>query len=209
MGNELLTAFLALGLITILPGPDVAVVTHAALTQGQTGARRAAAGITLGLTIWGVATVGGLAALLAESAAAYSAVKLIGAGYLIFLGVRTLIQLRGDVHQAIAHATPAPRGRGPFRRGLLTDLLNPKIAVFYVAVLPGLAPDALALSAGLALLVAMHVVITISWLTFYGTFVVRAGDAFRRPEIRRRMEALTGAVMVGLGIQIALTGRNG
>jgi threonine/homoserine/homoserine lactone efflux protein len=128
-----------LALLTIVPGPDMAVVTRRALVGGRADALRAAGGVVAGLLVWGSLAVLGLTALLAASPSAYLVVRVLGVAYLTFLGVQAL---RGAGRQpSPGSSSPAP-GR-PFVTGLSANLLNPKIAVFYSAVLPTLAPPSL------------------------------------------------------------------
>ena len=136
-----LLVFLAVaGLLVVTPSPDMALVTRNALGRGRRAALLTALGIETGLLVWTGASVLGLAALLAASAFAFTAVKLAGAAYLVYLGLRTLLSLRGS-------ATTAPSSRpspaeatiaegSPFQQGLLSNLLNPTIAVFFTSLIP-------------------------------------------------------------------------
>lgn len=204
MWTSLLAATGALALLTVLPGPDVAVVTRTTLVGGRSGGVRCAAGIGSGLIVWGLLTVAGLAALLAASATAYTVVRLAGAAYLLWLGVRALLGTRHTDEDV-----PVPHNRRPWRTGFTTNVLNPKIAVFYTGVLPGLAPAALPEVAALALLVGIHVVLTLVWLTAYAVTVHRASVTLRRPRIRRMTERITGAALLGFGTKVALSVRAG
>jgi threonine/homoserine/homoserine lactone efflux protein len=136
---SLVAAVAALALLTLLPGPDLAVVTRLALSSGRGQAVRGALGIVTGLLVWGLLTVAGLAALLAASPVAYAVVTWAGAGYLVLLGLRALWQSRSV--PASPGEVPVRSAGSGYRTGLVTNLLNPKIAVFYTGLLPGLVPD--------------------------------------------------------------------
>ncbi|MBO3745850.1 LysE family translocator [Streptosporangiaceae bacterium NEAU-GS5] len=195
---QVLSAAGVLALLTMAPGPDTAVVTRRAVTSGWRDGLWTVGGITAGLLVWGALTVAGLAVVLAASAVAYTVVKLAGAAYLIFLGVQALLRRH---HDEVA-SFPAPRG-GPWRTGLLTNLLNPKIAVFYTSLLPTLAPPALPPQAAMALLVLLHALLTIGWLGGYVLMLSRARAFFARPAVRRWMERITGIVLIGFGLKVA------
>lgn len=208
MTGQIVAAVVTLVLLTVAPGPDVAVVTRAAL-GGRVAARRAAVGITTGLLLWGALTVGGLAALLAASATAYSIVKYGCGAYLLWLGIATLWRTR---HRATDDAPGAPPRAGlgggmanPFRTGFMSNILNPKIAVFYTGLLPQLVPDGVAHTPGLVALVAFHVAITLGWLLLYGVIVRRTADRLQRPSAQRIMERITGVVLVGFGLRVLTT----
>jgi threonine/homoserine/homoserine lactone efflux protein len=185
--------------IALTPGADTALVVRNALVAGAAPARRTALGTASGLMVWGAASACGVAAVLNASAEAYTTVKLAGAAYLIWLGV-----------QAIRHAgahEPAggPRSGSPFRQGLLCNLLNPKAGVFFTALLPQfVSPQDPALAVSL-LLTAIAAVTSLMWLTVYATLVPRAGDVLRRQPVRRAIDRVTGTVLIGLGVRLALS----
>ncbi|WP_372461473.1 LysE family translocator [Actinacidiphila acidipaludis] len=131
-----------LAVLPMVPGPDMAVVTRRAVSSGWQDGLRTVGGITVGLLVWGVLTIVGLAAVLAASAAAYTVVKLAGAAYLFFLGVHALLNSRQARAQAPDAHPDVPAGN-PWRTGLVNNVFNPKIAVFYTS-LPGprLLPEA-------------------------------------------------------------------
>jgi threonine/homoserine/homoserine lactone efflux protein len=193
-----LAAVGALTLLTLLPGPDVAVVTRVALSRGRPAALRTSLGIVCGLLTWGLLTVAGLAALLAASATAYTVVRLAGGAYLCLLGIRA-IRSAGTAHE---EAAPAHRG-SPWRTGFVSNVLNPKIAAFYTGVLPQLVPEGAPHAAGLAALVAVHVAVTLAWLALYAALVTRAARALRRPRVRRALDRVTGVVLLGFGVRVA------
>ncbi|MEW1748952.1 LysE family translocator [Streptomyces angustmyceticus] len=201
---QFLAAAGVLAVLTMVPGPDMAVTTKQALTSGWQDGLRTVGGITAGLLLWGVLTVVGLAAVLAASATAYTLVKLAGAVYLAFLGVQALWHSRRGRSGAPAPDAPAPAGN-PWRTGLVSNVFNPKIAVFYTGLLPTLAPSGLSSQTGMALLVLLHALLTLVWLSGYVMLLARARAFFDRPAVRRAMDRVTGIVLIGFGIKVATT----
>ncbi|MEU8617490.1 LysE family translocator [Streptomyces sp. NPDC048623] len=201
---EFLAAAGVLALLTMVPGPDMAVVTRRAVAAGWRDGLLTVAGITTGLLVWGVLSVAGLAAVLAASATAYTVVKLVGAVYLVVLGVQALRAARRGAHtDATAQAAlPAPSGN-PWRTGLVNNVLNPKIAVFYTGLLPTLAPHGLSPHTGMTLLVLVHAALTVLWLGGYVLLLARARAFFARAAVRRGMERITGVVLIGFGVKVA------
>ncbi|MFG2830773.1 LysE family translocator [Streptomyces sp. NPDC048434] len=190
-----------LALLTVVPGPDMAVVTKRAIASGRAEALRTAAGITTGLLVWGVFTVVGLAAILAASAQAYFVVKILGAAYLVLLGLQALWQSRRSAPRTAALTATGP-GRA-YLTGLTTNVLNPKIAVFYTGLLPTLTPHGLPTAAGMGLLVLLHAMLTLTWLGAYAYLVSRARSFFERPRVRRLLDRVTGGVLIGFGVRVA------
>lgn len=200
----MLTHFMAaigvLGLLTIVPGPDMAVVTRRALVAGPGDGLRTVGGIATGLLLWGALTVAGLAAVLAASSAVYLAVKLLGAGYLVFLGAQALWRHRSAAPAVTTESDPAG---SPWRTGLVSNVLNPKIAVFYTGLLPTLAPPGLPTDWALTLLVLLHTTLTLAWLGGYVLLLSKAGPVLQQPRIQRVLGRTTGVTLVGLGLVVA------
>ena len=207
---------LVVGLLTIVPGVDTVLVLQAAATRGRAVAAATVAGICSGLLIWGVAAALGVSALLAASRTAFDVLQVAGALYLLWLGVRLLLAAwRGgpdreegeDVDTSRAGEGVAPTRVGParaaragYRRGLLTNLLNPKIGVFYLAVLPQFVPpDVPAALAGVALAL-VHVVETVVWFALIIAAVHVARAWFARASVRRWIDAVSGTALVGFGL---------
>ncbi|MFE0866113.1 LysE family translocator [Streptomyces rochei] len=201
---QLLTAAGVLAVLTVVPGPDMAVVTKRAVSAGWQDGLRTVGGITAGLLVWGVLTVVGLAAVLAASATAYTVVKLAGAAYLVFLGIQALIHSRRGRAQTSDTLPAAPVG-SPWRTGLVSNIFNPKIAVFYTGLLPTLAPPGLSPHAGMALLVLIHAVLTAVWLGSYVLLLAKARAFFQKPSVRCAMDRITGVVLIGFGLKVAAT----
>jgi len=198
-------AFLGISaLVIVTPGPDTAVTVRNALIGGRRGGVMTAAGVALGQTIWATATSLGIVALLVAAEPVFLALKLAGAAYLVYLGVQALI---GALRPAAPEMAAAPAARlapaAAFRQGLISDLGNPKMAVFFASVLPQFAPLDGPVFAALVLLGLVFAAMTFLWLALYSAVVARAGDYLRRPAIRRTIEGVTGTVLVALGLRLA------
>ena len=219
---QLLTFLVVAGLLTITPGADMALVMRHALGGGTRPAFFASLGICLGTLIWGTASALGVSVVFARSALAFAVLKYIGGAYLVYLGVRALRDAVRREGRPEGRPLPSIEGtprelRGDMRRGrsrsacfaqgLLTNLLNPKVAVFYVTFLPQfVAPDRPVLSQSV-FLAFTHVVMGLIWLTVYARFIDRMAAVLLTERVKRRIEAVTGAVLMTLGIRLALARR--
>jgi threonine/homoserine/homoserine lactone efflux protein len=205
-------AFLAIStLLAITPGPDTALVTGNALVGGRRAGAFTVLGIALGLLVWTLAASVGIAAVLRASEPAFVAVKVVGSVYLVYLGAQAL---RGAIRGKGARIELAPAGtarippRVAFRQGLLCNLGNPKIAIFFTSFLPQFAAGDDPSFAALLVLALTFSAIGLLWLTVYNLGVARAGEFLRRPTVRRLVEGLTGIVLVGFGVRLALERRS-
>jgi RhtB (resistance to homoserine/threonine) family protein len=204
----LLTQSLALGGVVLIaamaPGPDFLVVMRNAMVSGRRAGIAAAAGIASGVAAWAVVTSVGVAGLLAASAVAFTIVKLIGAAYLVLLGIRALIAARRGGYAEMTVHGPAQRGAAAaFRQGLITNLLNPKVAVFFVALLPQFLPHS-ATAADTIALSATAAVVSLVWFTLLATMVSAMRRLLTGPKVRRAIDAVTGGLMVAIGVRIAV-----
>jgi threonine/homoserine/homoserine lactone efflux protein len=199
--QEPLVFLAVVALLTITPGADMAMVARSVLTGGRRDALATTLGICAGCLVWAIVSAAGVAALLAASETAYDALRLVGAAYLIWLGVQSLLAARRGADSAADLV--GVRRPSPFRQGLLTNLFNPKIAVFYSTFLPqfiGPGDPALLLS---MLLAGVHIALGLVWLSAYAWLLDRAVTAFRSSRLRRALDALTGTVLVALGLRLA------
>ena len=191
-----LLAFAGVALVvSISPGPDMALVLRNTLRGGRAAGFRTVAGIAIGLLVWATLSALGIAAVLAASTTVFTVLKLAGAAYLVYLGVQSLRALRRD------ERIEAPRPAGsPFRQGLVTNLLNPKLAVLFTTLLPQfIAHDDPAAKS--ALLAAIFLAIGLTWLVVY---TLIAGVVARSRRFRVATEAVTGVVLIALGARLAL-----
>lgn len=198
-------AFVGLcAVLAISPGANLAVVLRCAAGGNQRAAVAATAGLTAGKIMWAAASLVGLAALLAASATAYQVVRLLGAAYLVFLGVQALWSSRRKTAGADDAETDAPplAPSRAFVRGLVGDVLNPKVGLFYATVFPQFIEpgDPLVLTA--ALLLALHAIILMTWYPTISFLLTRAGRAVR-PGLARAAERVMGGVLVALGVRVA------
>ena len=199
--------FLAISVLLILiPGPDTAVVTKNALLGGRRLGIAAALGVSLGLVIWTTAAALGIAALLKASDLAFNALKIAGAAYLVWIGVQ---MLRSRNTLPSSSAQPVGRGHGvrALRQGLLSDLGNPKIAVFFTSFLPQFVHGSGSPFGPLLVLGGIFAVLTLAWLVAYGVAVGHASEFIRRPRVRRSLDRFTGVVLVGFGVRLAFEHR--
>jgi threonine/homoserine/homoserine lactone efflux protein len=212
--TAVLTFAVVAGLVTIIPGLDTAMVLRSAIMHGRKQAFATALGINTGALIWGAGAAVGVSALLTASTLAYTLLRIAGASYMVWLGSRMLWSTLRNRRDPLAEtrtmmATGTATGTGTFRswsRGLMTNLLNPKIGAFYVAVLPQfIPPDAPHLAVGL-LLALVHDLEGILWFTaiILGTHSVRA--ALGRRSAQRAVDGITSVTLIGFGLRLGLSG---
>ena len=198
-----LLAFVAVAaLVIVTPGQDTALTIRNTLTGGRRTGIATALGVSSGQAVWALATSLGLAAVLVASEHVFLGLKLLGAAYLVYLGVHSLWRaLLG--RRAGGPLTGKPLARGAaFRQGLVSNLGNPKMAVFFTSLLPQFASGDTAFLdlLGLGLLFSA---MTALWLAGYALAVDRASALLRRPLVRRVLDAVTGVVLVALGLRLA------
>lgn len=202
--TPLLAFAAAAAILTITPGLDTALVLRTAAVEGQRRAALAGAGICSGLMIWGAAVAAGLGAVLAASATAYSALRWIGAAYLLYLGGGMLLRPRsGLVMQERQPAAPAAGRRSWYVRGMLTNVLNPKVGVFYVTFLPQFIPAHVNVPALVAAMVAIHAVEGMLWFALLISATRTLSRWIQRPAVVRRLDRVTGVVLVAFGVRLA------
>jgi RhtB (resistance to homoserine/threonine) family protein len=208
MGIDLAPFLLISVLLILIPGPDTAIVTKHALLAGRRGGVFAAVGVAAGLAIWTLAAAVGVAAVLRASAVAFLALKIVGAIYLVWMGVQLLRARTAAEAPASEGAVSGRRvARKAVRQGLLSDLSNPKIAVFFTSFLPQFVHGDRHGFASLLMLGAIFCVLTLFWLVFYGNLVGHGSTVLRRPAVRRALDRFTGVVLVAFGIRLAFEHR--
>ena len=200
----LLFAFIAISLLlAVTPGPDMALVTKNALAHGPRGVLLTTTGIAFALVLWVTATAVGLAAVLKASTTLFFALKLVGGAYLAYLGVRAWLASRKESGDLLEGVRSAPAG-SILRQGFLSAGTNPKLGVFFVTFLPQFVDPRQPLLQQLLLLGAIFAVIGWSWMNVYGLLVARIRDFITSPRVRRWMDRVTGTVLIGLGLRLAL-----
>jgi len=207
-----LLAFLGISAVVIMtPGQDTALTIRNTLHGGRSAGMATAAGVAIGQAGWTLAAALGLTALLVASEPAFAALRLAGAAYLIYLGAHSLwLAIRPSSDVPTESSGRGGGGRAPrraLRTGVVSNLGNPKMAVFFTSLLPQFAvpgPGAGAAMLGLGLVFAS---MTLLWLSCYAVVVARAGNVLRRPRVRRTVDAITGTVLLAFGGRLAATER--
>jgi RhtB (resistance to homoserine/threonine) family protein len=191
--------------LAITPGLDTMLVVRAAAVTGRVAGLAAVAGIALGCLVWAIASALGVTAVLTASRVAFEVLRIAGVAYLCWLGVRALWHARrrpatGGLIDSTVEAQPSILAA--FRTGLVTNLLNPKVGVFYLSVMPQFLPEGLNPLLGSLVLGGIHIAEGIVWLSLVVAVVGRARGWLQRPAVRRRLEQLTGVVFLGFGVRL-------
>ena len=207
VAQALIAFCLAAGLLTIAPGLDTALVLRTAAAEGPKGAALATLGVVMGCLTWGAAVALGLGALLAASQLAFTVLKWGGALYLVWLGVNLLLKPRSRFDLEIADRASAPGNHSWLVRGFLTNLLNPKVGVFYVSFLPQFLPAHVPAAPFIFLLAVLHALMGLIWFNLLITATRPVARALKRPAVVRRLDRLTGLVFLGFGLKLALIRR--
>jgi len=201
----------AAGLLTITPGADTAMVLRTSTSCGPRDGVAASVGICLGLLVWGMSSAFGLTALLAASERAFNIVKWMGAAYLVYLGIKLLARPRTSMSVDTASSgRPATgsRNKGAFYRGFLSNILNPKVGIFYVTFLPQFIPSGANYAAFSLLLTGIHLLITLAWFATLIALTIPLTGFLVKPQVVRNLDRLTGCVFVGFGCKLALAKRS-
>lgn len=200
-----LLAFVGVSLLlAVTPGPDMAVVTRNALAHGRRGVLLTTSGIALALVVWVTATAVGLSALLRTSGEVLFALKLVGAAYLAYLGIRTLLESRSRPADLLDGTPGAAPAHAVFRQGFLSAISNPKLGVFFVTFLPQFVLPGQQVLPRLLELGVTFAVIGWAWMNVYGLFVTRLRNVITAPRVRQWMQRVTGVVLLGFGARLAL-----
>jgi threonine/homoserine/homoserine lactone efflux protein len=207
-----LPAFVAVSLLVICtPGQDTALTVRNTLLGGRRAGVLTGLGVAAGQACWTVAASAGVTAVLIASEPAFVALKLAGAAYLVYLGAQALlsaIRRRPAAHAAADRPSGRTlRGVAGFRQGVVSNLANPKMAMFFTSLLPQFAPQDGAAVLPLLFLGLVFCALTFVWLACYAAAVAKAGDLLRRDRVRRWLDGVMGAALVGLGVRLATTPR--
>jgi threonine/homoserine/homoserine lactone efflux protein len=188
--------------VVVIPGPDMALVARNVFRHGRAAGYATSLGICTGILGWGVAAALGIATILATSSVAFTILKFAGAAYLIYLGISTLLS-RDDVAIEGASGSPALPAPHAWLQGLLSALLNPKLGVFFLTLLPQfIAPGEPAALRALQLALVFDL-IGLAWLLLYSAMLAAIGDALGRSGPRRFIRWVSGTVLVALGVRVA------
>jgi threonine/homoserine/homoserine lactone efflux protein len=209
MDGSFLT-FLGVSIVVIVaPGPDTALTIRNTLRGGRASGVSTALGVSAGQLIWAAATSLGLVAVLLASEPVFRAVRLAGAAYLIWLGAQSLRSaFRGHAPRVPADAGGRPLGsRAAFVQGIVNNLGNPKMAVFFASVLPQFTAPGQGMVSALVLLGVVFSTLTCTWLTVYAIAISTAGRLLRASRAQRAIEAVSGTALIGLGTRVAVDAR--
>ena len=202
--SSLFLAFIAISLLlAVTPGPDMALVTKNALAHGPRGVFLTTTGIALALVLWVTASAVGVAAVLKASATLFYALKLVSGAYLAYLGVRAWLSSRKEPGDLLAGMKAAPAG-SILRQGLISAGTNPKLGVFFVTFLPQFVDPHRQLLPQLLLLGSVFALIGWAWMNVYGLLIARIREFITAPRVRQWMDRITGTVLIGLGVRLAL-----
>ncbi len=200
----MLFEFIIASLVLIaLPGPDQALIMRNALVGGPAAGMRTMLGGVSGLTLHAAAAALGISALLATSATAYAALKLVGIAYLLYLGVR-MWRSAGRPGESV----PEARGGRPFAQGFVSNALNPKVALFFLTFVPQFLPGSGSTLPTALALSAVFAAIYLAWFTGLIALVGRASAALRRPRVQAWTERVTGSALILFGARLAAAGRH-
>ncbi|AGL85652.1 LysE family translocator [Pseudomonas protegens] len=202
--ENLLAFTLAATLLTLTPGLDTALVLRTATVEGRRQALRAALGINAGCLIWGAAVAFGLGALIAVSELAFNLLKYCGAAYLAWLGLNMLLRPRHSFAPTGANSDP---GTNWFLKGMLGNVLNPKVGVFYVSFLPQFIPQGQPLVAWTFGLVSIHVVLGLGWSLLLIAATRPLAGVLQREKVIQWMDRTTGMIFVLFAARLALSRR--
>ena len=196
--------------ITLIPGPDMALVLRNGVRGGRSAAWATGLGCCTGIAVWGLTSVVGLAAIVAASGRAFDVLRIAGAVYLAVLGLgASRSAISGDPPPlaqpaALAGQPTAIDSRTAFRQGLVSNLLNPKIALLFITLLPQFVAHGEARTATTAELGLAFLLVGLTWMRLVSLGVGAIGRALARPSVRRTIEGVAGTVLVGLAVRVAL-----
>jgi threonine/homoserine/homoserine lactone efflux protein len=195
--------------VTIAPGPDMALVARRAITDGWRRASVTSAGVVTGLLVHATASAIGISAILVRSATAFTVLKVVGACYLVLLGILSFRAARRTAREPAelrGEERPLRPARTSFAQGFVNNVLNPKPALFYLAFVPQFVEPGDPVVVLIGILVAIHIAISIVWLAAWGWLVGRASSVLAS-RWRATLERVTGAVLIALGLRLATTSR--
>jgi threonine/homoserine/homoserine lactone efflux protein len=202
----MMTFAIAALVLIMMPGPDLALITGNSLRGGRRGGLLTVLGGVLGVTVHAGTAALGLSALLMASATAFTALKIVGAGYLLWMAVQVLRSARrtGRTPEAAEVVAVPQRWSAYLRQGFLSNALNPKVALFFVTFLPQfLSPDSGSARAEALIMSGIFAVLFVAWFGLYVTAVERLGRWLRRPRVKARIEQFTGLVLATVAVRLA------
>ncbi|WP_344127442.1 LysE family translocator [Luedemannella flava] len=206
MIEPMLAFALVAAVVTVTPGLDTVLVLRTAAVSGRRAALAAGAGINMGCFVWAVASGLSITAVLTASRLAYDGLRWAGAAYLCWLGFRALWTSRRAGTVAEVGPVPAQRAVVAFRTGLATNLLNPKVGVFYLSILPQFLPENASPVLASVTMALIHNLEGLAWFALLVLVVRGAGGLINRPTVRRRLDQIVGVCFIGFGLRLAAEG---
>ena len=200
-------------LVTLLPGPDFMLVLRNAFRGGRRIGWCTAAGTTTGVALWAVAAALGLSSLVAASRIGYDVLRFMGAAYLIWLGITTLLSRERTALNEIEREQPLEsdhRSAGAWRaylNGVISDLCNPKVGTFFIAFLPGFIPAHASVSEFSLIFGLWNAIQGGAYFALVVWLISRGTARLPHPQIRRRLEEITGIALIGFGVRLATEAR--
>jgi threonine/homoserine/homoserine lactone efflux protein len=207
IGTALLAFTAVAALLTITPGLDTALVLRTAASEGPRPALWSGLGIIAGCFVWAAIVAAGLGVLLVASEFAYNALRWVGAAYLVYVGAKMILRPRATFDQRVA--PPMPRRGGAFVRGALTNLLNPKVGIFYLSFLPQFIPAGVPAAPFTLLLGAIHGLLGLLWFLALIAATRPLTVWLRRPSVIRWLDRGTGGIFIAFGARLAIESRHG
>lgn len=209
VGVHLLVFIGVAAIVIVIPGPDTAVVTKNVLVHGRRAALATSLGVSTGLLVWTIAAAVGVASVVRASEVAFTVLKLIGAIYLVWLGIQALRAAGHESAEALANPgrKTSMGALGGFRQGLFSDLANPKIGIFFTSLLPQFVDPGHPVLVPFLALGAVFVLMTVVWLSAYCLVAARAAETLTRPRVRAALDRFTGVVLIAIGLRLAVERR--
>ncbi|MFY2156090.1 LysE family translocator [Cytobacillus firmus] len=202
--NDFFT-FLILSLFVVMsPGIDTALITKRTIADGRTDGYKMGLGITAGSLVHTFAAAFGLSAILMQSAAAFEIIKYAGAVYLIYLGLSPFISMKKKKEAGIETEVESDIKKSAFKQGLLSNVLNPKVAMFFLTFLPQFVKTGENASQQLIIMGIIYTLLSISWFFIYVFFINYMREWLMSPKVQRVMDKATGLVLIGFGLKLAL-----
>lgn len=201
-------AFLGISAVVIMtPGQDTALTIRNTLLGGRPAGIATATGVAIGQACWTLAASLGLTAVLVASEPVFAAIRLVGAGYLLYLGAHSIwlaVRAAPGPERGAGHHRTGLAPRKAIRQGALSNLGNPKMAIFFSSLLPQFVVPGASTFAAMSVLGLTFVLVTLVWLSAYAAVVARAGRVLGRPRVRRAFDATMGAILVAFGVRLAV-----
>ncbi|MBG9447352.1 LysE family translocator [Cytobacillus firmus] len=202
--NDFFT-FLILSLFVVMsPGIDTALITKRTISDGRTDGYKMGLGITAGSLVHTFAAAFGLSAILMQSAAAFEVIKYAGAVYLIYLGLSSFISLKRKKNSDIETEVKSDMKKSAFKQGLLSNVLNPKVAMFFLTFLPQFVKAGENAQQQLIIMGIIYTLLSIFWFFLYVYFINYMREWLMSPKVQRVMDKATGVVLIGFGLKLAL-----